>query len=81
MKLDLIDRSSREDSGVHHPTSTEGMNIMIGLLLLLVLAAVAVVFTFIAAARDGYGALPADMSNSMLSREEPAAPVSINRLG
>ena len=54
---------------------------MIGLLLLLVLAAVAVVFTFIAAARDGYGARPDDMSSSMLNRRESTAPVSVNRLG
>jgi hypothetical protein len=54
---------------------------MIALLLLLALAATAVVFTLLAAARDGYGARPADMSTSMLSRPEPAAPVTVNRLG
>jgi hypothetical protein len=81
MKLDLIDRTSREDSGVHHPHSTEGTNIMIALLLLLALAAAAVVCTLIAAARDGYGARPDDMSDSMLVRREPSAPVTVNRLG
>lgn len=54
---------------------------MIGLLLLLVLAAIAVVGTFIAAARDGYGPRPTDMSGSTLVRPEPGAPVGINRLG
>jgi hypothetical protein len=55
---------------------------MIAVLLLLVLAIAAVVCTFIAAARDGYGARPDDMSGSMLVRPEPSAPpVTVNRLG
>ncbi|MFC0680066.1 hypothetical protein ACFFGH_19700 [Lysobacter korlensis] len=53
---------------------------MIGLLLLLALAATAVVSTFVAAARDGYGARPADMANSMLVRPAPAAPTLTDRL-
>ena len=54
---------------------------MIALLLLLALAATAIAFTFLAAARDGYGARPADMSASTLVRPEPSAPVAVNRLG
>jgi hypothetical protein len=54
---------------------------MIGIILLLVLAATAIVFTLLAVARDGYGARPTDMSSSTLVRSDRNTRAGIDRLG